>query len=188
MTSSKPSWKKRALAINSIERLLNLDVRLSQQLSLLPGSNRRRWVGWVAHLGDGPLVFGGLGLVYGLGWLGLAVHLHQAVLMTALLIVAVMAVVTLTKFVVRRPRPQPPGEFVTFQYDAYSFPSGHAARLAALAVGLMFFDRFLGWSLIVLAVSVAAARVTLGIHYVSDVVIGLALGALLAWAGLALLQ
>jgi undecaprenyl-diphosphatase len=88
----------------------------------------------------------------------------------------------------RRQRPQPPGEFVTFQYDIYSFPSGHAARLAALAVSVMFFDVLLGWSLVVLAICVVVARIAVGIHYVSDVVIGLGLGALVAWAGLVLLS
>jgi undecaprenyl-diphosphatase len=142
----------------------------------------------VAHLGDGPLVFGGLGLVYGVGWLGANVQLRQTVLMTIFLVLAAMIVVTLIKFMARRQRPQPPGEFVTFQYDIYSFPSGHAARLAALAVSVMFFDVLLGWSLVVLAICVVVARIAVGIHYVSDVVIGLGLGALVAWAGLVLLS
>jgi undecaprenyl-diphosphatase len=50
----------------------------------------------------------------------------------------------------------------------------------------MFFHPNLGWTFIAMTLSVTGARVALGIHYVSDVIIGLALGALVAWAGLAL--
>jgi undecaprenyl-diphosphatase len=127
------------------------------------------------------LVFGGLGLVYELSWLAAKAQLRQAILVIALLVLIVAPLVTLIKFVVRRQRPQPPGEFVSFQYDVYSFPSGHAARLAALAVSVMFFNLPLGWSFVGLAVGVAAARVAVGIHYISDVLVGLGLGALVAW-------
>lgn len=189
MTSSKPNWKKSSSNTNAevIARLLTIDTRLSEQLSLPPESSRWRWAGRIAHLGDGSYVFGGLGLIYGLGWLWNQTLLCQADLIIGLLILATAALVTLIKFGVRRRRPQPPGKFVSFQYDAYSFPSGHAARLATLAIGAMFFDSLLGWILLGLAVSVAAARVMVGIHYVSDIVIGLGLGGLVAWAGLTLL-
>jgi membrane-associated phospholipid phosphatase len=98
-----------------------------------------------------------------------------------------MTVVTSIKFIVRRARPFPPGEFVTFKYDAYSFPSGHSARLAALAIGTIFFFPNSGWVLIVGALAVAAARVVVGIHYVSDIVVGLAVGAVTAWGAILLL-
>ncbi|MCK6625806.1 MAG: phosphatase PAP2 family protein [Anaerolineae bacterium] len=180
MTSSKPNWKKS----NWVEQLLILDAWLTQQLTLPLESNWRGWAGRVAHLGDGPLVFGGLGLVYGLGWWADAPLLCQTVQVLLTLILAAILIVTLVKFRVRRRRPHPPGEFVAFAYDVYSFPSGHAARLAALAVGVLFFDTFLGWSLIILALSVALARVLVGVHYLSDILIGLTLGGLVAWVGL----
>lgn len=156
---------------------------MSQQLSLPLESKGRYWAGVVAHLGDGPLVFVGLGLAYGLGWWTDASLLRQAAVVLLILVIAAILVVTLVKFGVRRRRPQPPGEFVTFAYDVYSFPSGHAARLTALAVGMLFFDSFLGWTLLALALSVALARVLVGVHYLSDILMGLALGALVAWGG-----
>lgn len=186
MTSSKQNWKRLNFTPSFLDRLLGLDAWLSRQLYLPPESNWRSRVGLVAHLGDGPLVFGGLGLVYSLGWLGSKPRLCQAVLLIALIVLAVMGVVTLVKFGVRRQRPRPPGEFVTFQYDAYSFPSGHAARLTALAASVMFFDPLLGLVFGVLALSVAAARVLVGIHYLGDIVIGLGLGLLIAWEGIML--
>jgi undecaprenyl-diphosphatase len=170
-----------------VERLLSLDARLSRQLSLRPGSGWWFLFRLAAHLGDGPLVFGGLALGYGLGWLWANPQLRQAVIFITLIVLVAMIVVTLIKFRVRRQRPRPPGEFVTFQYDAYSFPSGHAARLAALATTMMFFDFLPGWSFMALAASVAVARVAVGIHYLSDVIIGMGLGILVAGAGLALL-
>jgi undecaprenyl-diphosphatase len=51
---------------------------------------------------------------------------------------------------------------------------------------MMFFRPNLDWTFVAMTLSVAGARVAVGIHYVSDVIIGLALGALVAWAGLAL--
>ena len=170
-----------------MDRLLNFDAKLSQRLSLPPDSGWRQLARFVAHLGDGPLVFGGLGLAYLLAWLGGQARLCQEVLITALIILAAILIATLIKFVVRRQRPRPPGEFVTFQYDAYSFPSGHAARLAALAVSASFFDPILGWILIATTLSVAVARIVVGVHYLGDIVIGLALGVLVAWGGLTLL-
>ena len=103
------------------------------------------------------------------------------------MVLLAMALVTLIKYIVRRERPHPPGEFVTFQYDYYSFPSGHAARMAALAVATIFFYPLLGWILVVITLSVGAARITVGIHYVGDVVVGLGIGGIVAWWGAAVL-
>jgi undecaprenyl-diphosphatase len=186
MRSSKPNWKRLNSTPSALERLLGLDARLSRQLYLPPESSWRSQAKLVAHLGDGPLVFGGLGLVYSLGWLGNKPQFCQAVLQIALIVLTVMGVVTLVKFGVRRQRPRPPGEFVTFQYDAYSFPSGHAARLTALATSVMFFDPLLGLVFGALALSVAAARILVGVHYLGDIVIGLGLGLLIAWEGVTL--
>jgi len=170
-----------------MDRLLNLDAVFSQHFILPPESNRRQLAKFTAHLGDGPHVFGGLGLIYLIGWFNDGIHLCQNVLVIVLTILAAIIAVTLIKFIVRRQRPQPPGEFVTFQYDVYSFPSGHSARLAALAVSTIFFDPLLGWILVVIALSVAAARVAVGVHYVGDIVVGLGVGALVAWEGNSLL-
>jgi undecaprenyl-diphosphatase len=164
-----------------MDLLLNLDKLLTKRLILPPTSGWRQWATWLAHAGDGSYIFGGLGLLYLSGWLGAELYLSQAIQTITFIVLAVLAVVTLIKFFVRRQRPQPPGEFVTFQYDRYSFPSGHSARLAALAVSCAFFFPSIGWIIIILAISVALARVAIGIHYVGDILVGLGLGALVAW-------
>ncbi|MET9218889.1 phosphatase PAP2 family protein [Streptomyces sp. NPDC088197] len=64
----------------------------------------------------------------------------------------------------------------------WSFPSNHSAIAAAAAVGLLFADRRLGLRLAVpLALLMAASRVWIGVHYPHDVVVGLLVGALVAW-------
>jgi membrane-associated phospholipid phosphatase len=61
-----------------------------------------------------------------------------------------------------------------------SMPSTHAATAfaAALAVGLV--HPRLRWPLLALAALIAVSRVWLGVHYLTDVIVGAALGAAIA--------
>jgi undecaprenyl-diphosphatase len=63
-----------------------------------------------------------------------------------------------------------------------SFPSGHAAGSFAFACFVLGMNRRAGAPLVLLAGFVALSRVVLGLHYLSDVMGGAALGALLGWA------
>ena len=63
-----------------------------------------------------------------------------------------------------------------------SFPSDHACVCGAVAAGLFFVDRRLGWIAAAVALVMAFARVYVGVHWPLDVVAGLAVG-----AGIALL-
>lgn len=170
-----------------IARLAALDETLSQRLALTPDSDGWQIVRFTAHVGDGQYVFGVLGIIYLLGWLLDKPLLRRDALTIALVVLAAVMVTTVIKFVVRRQRPRPPGEFVSLQYDKYSFPSGHAARLAALFVIVGFFYPLFGWLLGVVTLLVAAARVAVGIHYVTDVLVGLLVGILVSWAAILLL-
>lgn len=170
-----------------MDRLLAFDAYLSQRFVLPWGSGWWQTARITAHLGDGPFVFGGLGLAYMLSWVLGKARFGQPVLTITFIVLITMIVITIIKFIVRRERPFPPGEFVTFKYDAYSFPSGHSARLAALAVSATFFFPNSGWILAAGALAVAMARVVVGIHYVSDIVIGLIVGAVTAWGAISLL-
>jgi undecaprenyl-diphosphatase len=58
-----------------------------------------------------------------------------------------------------------------------SFPSSHAAMAAAGAVALSVYAPALAPLFATLAVLMAASRVYLSVHHVSDVVVGLAVGA-----------
>ncbi len=57
-----------------------------------------------------------------------------------------------------------------------SFPSGHAAAFGALA-GAMLGNRFHAWKWYLLAAAVIAiSRIAVGVHWPSDVIIGITLG------------
>ena len=71
--------------------------------------------------------------------------------------------------------------------DRYSFPSGHSMNAACLAVLLASCELMLFEVVSIFAALVAMSRVILGMHYPSDVIIGLTLGTGIALAGLALL-
>src|SRR5664280_2453151 len=64
--------------------------------------------------------------------------------------------------------------------DQFSFPSGHTITAFAVAVSLSLFYPELGIGLLFCAVSVAASRILLGMHFLSDVLAGAAIGATLA--------
>ena len=72
--------------------------------------------------------------------------------------------------------------------DQFSFPSGHSITAFAVAVSLVSYYPALLPGLLFCAVSVALSRVLLGMHFLSDVVAGGALGAALGYASAALLQ
>jgi membrane-associated phospholipid phosphatase len=63
----------------------------------------------------------------------------------------------------------------------WSFPSNHSAIAAAAAVALLLVNRRLGMIAVPVAVLMGLSRLWIGVHYPHDVVIGLAMGALLGW-------
>lgn len=97
------------------------------------------------------------------------------------------ALLVLTKSQVHRPRPCErvrPAHFdvdplTWFPSDRFSFPSGHA--LNAFAVGSVIALAFplLAVPVLLLSASVAASRVVLGLHWLSDVLVGSLAGGLI---------
>ena len=66
--------------------------------------------------------------------------------------------------------------------DQFSFPSGHTITAFSVAVSLSLFYPELAPGLLFCALSVAASRVLLGMHFLSDVLAGAAIGTILAFA------
>jgi len=66
--------------------------------------------------------------------------------------------------------------------DKYSFPSGHSITAFAVAVSISLFYPFLLPILLTLAFLIAASRIILGMHFLSDVLAGSALGLALGLA------
>jgi membrane-associated phospholipid phosphatase len=179
------------------ETVLNLDTRASAYLRLpQPARNGRssrdpRWVLAVilAHSGDSWLWMGLLGLVWlfgGPAWRSRSALMILAVGVQALVIFAI-------KQAIRRERPQGEWGGIYRTIDPHSFPSGHATRavlLAVIAWGLGL--DWLALLLMIWAPLVSLARVSTGVHYLSDVlagwVIGLMMGCLLLAAQGKLIQ
>jgi undecaprenyl-diphosphatase len=70
--------------------------------------------------------------------------------------------------------------------DAYSFPSGHTLHAVAFSIVAIAYYPMLAWLLIPFSVLIAISRVVLGLHYPSDVLAGVGLGALIASGSLCL--
>jgi undecaprenyl-diphosphatase len=64
--------------------------------------------------------------------------------------------------------------------DQFSFPSGHTITAFAVALSLSHFYPGLEVGLLFCAASVAASRILLGMHFLSDVIAGAGIGAILA--------
>ena len=148
-----------------LQTLLEADARYSARL--------RRAAILLAHSGDSWFWGLGLGLAYWLGdpaWRPAAVSLFAAIVANAL-------VVQIIKRIIKRQRPKGQWGAIYRSTDPHSFPSGHAARMVMLAaLGLAYGPPWLGGLLVIWAPLVALARVGMGVHYLSDVVVGAALG------------
>jgi len=69
--------------------------------------------------------------------------------------------------------------------DRFSFPSGHSITAFAIALSFGLYYPALLVGLLFCAASVAASRVILGLHYLSDVLAGVLIGALIGMAAFA---
>lgn len=160
-----------------LRRLLRTDARLSGAL-LVPEEKRIFSIilKIFAHSGDSWFWLAGLFLV----WLFGEDAWRERALFLAVGLVIMASVVILLKFSIRRKRPDGEWGQIYRITDPHSFPSGHAARSAALAVmALAIGPPWFGLVLALWAPWVGLSRVALGVHYLSDVVVGWLVGALM---------
>jgi len=160
----------------SIYRLLEWDNQFSARLRMQPGKNITwRLMAISAHSGD-PW--------YWLIGFTVAWFLTSEPWKTkcAIFLIGIFSLGMITaslKFIFRRNRP--PGEWgeIYRKTDPHSFPSGHAARSALLVVlGIGLGPWWLAMALALHAPFVICARVTTGVHYISDVIAGIFVGIL----------
>lgn len=157
-----------------IHRLLEIDADLSGRLNIArsPGW-KRRLLAFLAHSGDSWFMIPVMGLIWFFGdeiW-----KWRMLVMVLAMCVTAVLAVGF--KFLIRRRRPEGEWGLIYRSTDPHSFPSGHAARLAMLAIlSLLTGPAGLAIFLFIWAPLVALARVAMGVHYLSDVLGGAGLG------------
>ncbi|HAD05609.1 MAG TPA: hypothetical protein DCE76_00435 [Anaerolineaceae bacterium] len=165
-----------------MQKLIQLDVNLSNRLRMeVDESFRWKLVAFLAHSGDSWFWLFGLGIVWLLSnaWRGFSAFLIVDILLLAALVMSI-------KFLVRRSRP--PGEWGSIyrNTDPHSFPSGHAARAMMIAtVVAANAPLWVAVCVMIWAILVSLSRIFTGMHYVSDVVAGMALGLLSAGVFLA---
>lgn len=140
----------------------------------------RVWMLAATRLGDGWLCSV---LALCLSWRGGFAH---EVLATAALAAGLASTLLVSlKRRVRRPRPCEQARFPHFDVaapDRWSFPSGHAMNAFAVCTVLALAFPSLALPMLATAASIAASRVVLGLHFLSDVLVGSLLGALIGAA------
>ena len=147
----------------------------------LPPRWLRLWMIWATRAGDGWL-WAAAGLLIALlggecRWIALAAGAGSAA--------AGIATFQSLKRLANRRRPceiEPHAWADLLPPDRFSFPSGHSMTAFAVTVSLAFFYAALLLALLVCAFSIAASRVMLGMHFLSDVLAGAALGSWLGYA------
>lgn len=166
----------------TFERLDHLESRLSHRLAELSRHAPALWLfRCVSRLGDWPawvvvallqpLLHGRQGWLIAVQW-GLTAS-----------IAALLYRVLKTRLCRERP-------YITFNtirctmppVDRYSFPSGHTLHAVMFTSLVATTSPQLLPVVFPLACLVAASRVVLGLHYVSDVIVGALIGAALAWS------
>ena len=86
-------------------------------------------------------------------------------------------------FIWHRPRPyesHPAAYHLTQSHDP-SFPSDHASAAFGIAFGIYFVDKRVGRIFLVVATLIAAGRVVVGAHYLTDVLASLVISAIVAY-------
>jgi undecaprenyl-diphosphatase len=166
----------------NLNRILELDARLSGQMRVAEKPGLLRTTAAVlAHSGDSWFWGAGLVLLWLLGpsfWKHWALVVFGGIGGLAGLVLAI-------KFTVKRRRPEGEWGLLYRSTDPHSFPSGHAARAFLLAVlGIGLGPAWMAVILCIWAPLVAVARVAMGVHYISDIVAGAALGVVVGVIGL----
>jgi undecaprenyl-diphosphatase len=164
-----------------IKRMLELDRDWSYTLRVAekPGSLRNA-ARFFAHSGDSW--FWGLGMI--ILWEAGSVFWQQWAVYQLFWVSVLAALVMALKFSIRRKRPAGEWGAIYRNTDPHSFPSGHAARAFLIAILATLLGP--GWLAVLLwiwAPLVSLARVSMGVHYVSDVVAGAIFGMLVALMG-----
>jgi undecaprenyl-diphosphatase len=139
----------------------------------------RLWMLYATRLGDGWLW-----LLVGLALASAGAEGHRVLAAAAVSAGLANIVLVIVKGRVRRPRPCERAlprysgvkPLLCFPSDRYSFPSGHSLNAFAIGTVVALAFPVTAVPALLLAASVAASRVVLGMHFLSDVLAGSLLG------------
>jgi membrane-associated phospholipid phosphatase len=160
------------------------DARLTEKLRLQQGQSALwRIAAFLAHSGDSWFWAIGLFII----WLATRGEWHNRAVLLAGGVVGLALFVFALKFVIKRQRPEGEWGAIYRNTDPNSFPSGHAARVALLAVmALGLGPTWFAIAVVIWAPLVCLARIWTGLHYFSDILGGIVIGALAGGLMLAL--
>jgi undecaprenyl-diphosphatase len=157
------------------------DHRLMRRLNRWPAPRWiRLWALCATRGGDGWLWYGMAAVILLFG----GPARFQAVSAAALAAALGIAIFLTLKKATGRRRPctfEPHCWATLLPPDQFSFPSGHTITAFSVALSLSHFYPNLAAGLLFCAISIAASRVLLGMHFLSDVLAGAAIGAILAY-------
>ena len=175
------------MAASMLHWLSTRDHRLMQRLNRwTPPRWMRLWMVAATRGGDGWLWYA-VGVV--VAFIGGPERFRA--LLAAVLAVSVGIVLFLNlKRACGRKRPcslEPHSWATLLPPDQFSFPSGHTITAFSVAVSLATFYPVLLLGLLFCAFSVALSRILLGMHFLSDVLAGAAIGSALGYAAAMLL-
>lgn len=171
----------------TIERLSTYDLAVT---GIANRMNQRRYCsrffGAVSRLGDGMFWYALMAALI------LIDGMKAAFAVTHMIVVGLLATLIYKgiKLASSRPRPytrEPRIRLSTAPLDQFSFPSGHTLHAACFTCVAMHYYPALGGCLMIFALLVAASRLVLGLHYVSDVLAGALIGCTLARLSLLIL-
>lgn len=154
--------------------MIDVDVRASQRIRGVVEDRpiARGMAGLIAHSADWWWWLIGAA---GIWWARGAARPAVTIVVTTITVTAIA--VQSMKWIVRRKRPPGERDFLSRHTDPHSFPSGHAARASALAaVAIMVGPWCVALPLSLWAVLVTLVRVVMGVHYLSDVIVGVVVG------------
>lgn len=161
-------------------KLVELDEKLTFGMRIKDTQSKLRPFGiFFAHSGDSWFILLALFII----WLATKGMWHRLTALMAAASIGLAVIVLIIKFTIKRRRPEGKWGAIYRNTDPHSFPSGHAARTAMLAViacaaGPLWF----GLLLAVWAPLVSLARVWMGVHYLSDIAAGIILGIIAGFA------
>lgn len=173
--------------MRSIEPIAKMDLAFSlfclQHRFCLPLSRLSKAV---SHTGDGHLY-----AVFGLLAWWLDGDIGRWLLLVGIMAFAIeLPIYWLAKNLFKRRRPEEFSELVTSfitPSERYSLPSGHTAAAFLMATLLNVFYPELGVFAFIWASLIGAARIMLGVHFLTDVVLGSLLGIASAQLALSIL-